>query len=70
MALRKVSGLEPNTEYTASVFVRPYNIIHLILELGMIGFYIVFHDDNNGNWSTNYNTNWNNAQKSNQILFK
>ena len=70
----EVQGLEPNTEYTASVFVRPYSNSTSYYGTGYSrGFYIVFHDDNNGNWSTtnnsSYLTNWNNAQKSNRYYF-
>ena len=66
----EVSGLEPNTEYTASVFVKPLNTNSSYFGFGYDrGFFIVFHDDNNGNWSTSYLTNWDNAQKSTRYYF-
>ena len=66
----EVSELEPNTEYTASVFVKPLNTNSSYFGFGYDrGFFIVFHDDNNGNWSTSYLTNWDNAQKSTRYYF-
>ena len=63
----EIENLEPNTDYTLSVFAMPR-------ESGAMGsqnfewsdgFYLLFHSaPANSSWSTNYSTNWSNVQKS------
>ena len=61
----KIQNLGPNTDYTAICFCNAKRNNSSYFGFGYDrGFFIVFHDDNNGNWSTSYLTNWNNAQKS------
>ena len=62
----EIENLEPNTDYTLSVFAIPRdnNSTASANNEYADGFYLLFHDGSDPSWSTNYNTNWNNVQKS------
>ena len=64
----EIENLEPNTDYTLSVFAMPRDNNSTAYSSNEYadGFYLLFHDGGNlaGQWTSNYTTNWNNAQKS------
>ena len=66
-----VEGLQPNSQYTVSVFAYPYNSNNTGSDRFDKGFQFVFHDgdSNSDNWTGNYIVNWNNAQKSPRYYF-
>ncbi|MAW14797.1 MAG: hypothetical protein CMC25_00005, partial [Flavobacteriaceae bacterium] len=71
---QEVSGLQPNTQYTVSVFAYPYNSSQTGSDTFNKGFQFVFHDGGTGQtWTDidgNFLTNWNNAQKSPRFYFQ
>ena len=73
---QEVSGLQPNTQYTVSVFAIPYNENTSSYGSNLFnkGFQFVFHDEGTGqSWTDgigNFLTNWNNAQKSPRFYFE
>jgi uncharacterized repeat protein (TIGR01451 family) len=70
---QEVSGLQPNTQYTVSVFAYPYNSSQTGSNTFNKGFQFIFHDSGTGQtWTDvdgNYLTNWNNTQKSPRFYF-
>ena len=66
-----VEGLQPNTQYTVSVYAYPYSNNQTGSSTYSNGFQFVFHDgdSNSDNWTGNYIVNWNNSQKSPRYYF-
>ena len=69
----EIPNLEDNTQYTLSVFTLPISnsSTYYSSDEHSDGFYLMFHDDSDGkSWTTNYSTNWTNAQKSTRFYLE